>query len=80
MRHALCVSLTLVGMAATGLLSWGAWFFLLSGDRPPPRTDLIAIPEGTPAPPAGYPTENALKLAYVLGQVDIVDHSCPIIS
>ena len=73
MRNALCVPILLVGILGAELSGWAGWFLLCDGKSPLRRADLIALPENAPTPPAGWPTENALKLGYLLGRVDTVD-------
>jgi acetyl esterase/lipase len=73
MRRALCISLILVSVVLVGASGWAGWFVFLDGKAPAGRPDLIALPDDAPPPPGGYPTENALKIAYVLGQVDILE-------
>ncbi len=70
MRRATCVSLSLAGIVTPALLGWAGWFFVWSGVNPPQRPDLIALPKDAPAPPGGYPTKNAIYLAYALGRVE----------
>lgn len=54
-----------------------AWFvvreLVLSGPHAAPRPDLVALPLGLPPMPQGYPTEKALLLAFLLGQVKAID-------
>lgn len=68
-RIALYVFVLLL-IAGTG---FGAWFLLLDGAAPPRRPDLIRLPEDLPPPPGGYPTSNALYLAYFLGRLELLD-------
>lgn len=57
----------LVGAAAA------VYLLLIDGAAPPPRPGLVRLPENAPPPPRGYPTMNALYLAYLLGRVEILD-------
>jgi acetyl esterase/lipase len=65
--------MVLASIAATGLSGWAGWFFLLDGQAPKRRPDLIALPDDAPPPPGGYLTEKVLRLAHVLGQVKTID-------
>lgn len=77
MRRALGLSLVLASLALAGLSAWAGWHFLLDGKAPAGRPDLVVLPEGAPPPPRGYPTENALRIVYALGQLDLVDRNGP---
>ena len=46
--------------------------YYFDGRAPEPRPDLVRLPS-MPEPPVGYPTRNALYLAYQLGRLDLVD-------
>ena len=54
-------------------LACAAYLLLLAGRAPARRPDVVRLPPGTPAAPGGYPTLNALKLAYLLGRVELID-------
>lgn len=77
MRRALRVSLVVACFLVAGTSAWASWFLLLDGQAPAGRPDLIALPDDAPAPPKGYPTENALKLAYALGGLQLLDRKGP---
>lgn len=77
MRRALCVTVVLVSIVAAGASGWAGWFLFVDGKAPAGRPDLIALPKDAPKPPAGYATENALKLALALGQLQLVDRKGP---
>ena len=64
---ALLVVLLVIGAAVAG------YYLLWQGRAPGKRPDLVRIPEGAPPAPGGYPTTNALMLAYALGRLEILD-------
>ncbi len=73
MRRAVCVSLVLFGISLGTFSAWAGWFLLLDGKAPQGRPDLIVLPKDAPDPPPGYATENSLKLAYLIGQLEILE-------
>ncbi|MHB8973378.1 MAG: alpha/beta hydrolase fold domain-containing protein [Pirellulaceae bacterium] len=76
MRSTLRVALVFVCVAVA--VSAGAGWCLLVDESPPAeRKDLSALPEDAPPAPGGYPTESALKLAFVLGRLELVDIKGP---
>jgi acetyl esterase/lipase len=69
-----------VALAAVLLIAAGfaAYWLLLDGRAPAKRPDLITLPDGFDAPPRGYPTQNAVIAAFVLGRLDILDIDAPV--
>ena len=74
-------SLRIVGLVLVIALAWGAWFFLWDGRPPAQRPDLVRVPVSVVAPGHGYPTLNALYLAFALKWIDTAeiqkDHPAP---
>jgi acetyl esterase/lipase len=78
MRRRLSVLLTRTIAAMVIAVSTSAACFGQAEDKAPAkRPDLIALPDDAPAAPAGYPSETALKVAYALGQVELLDRKGP---
>lgn len=48
-------------------------YYLLAGPSHAPRPDLVVLPTDVPPAPRGFPTLNAMYLAFYLGQVDAID-------
>lgn len=48
-------------------------YYLLVGPIHPPRPDLVVLPADLPPAPAGFPTINAMYLAFYLGRVGIIN-------
>jgi len=65
--YAFLLALLCVGTAAV-------WLLLLDGRAPARRPDLVRLPDDAPPAPSGYPTPNALYLAFALGRVHLIDH------
>ncbi len=65
-------ALLLIAVLAAGYL------LLLHGRAPAQRPDLVRLPPGAPETPPGYPTTNAMILAFLLGRIDILDIEAPI--
>lgn len=63
------ISLLAVGVA----VFLAVRFYYFDGRAPAARPDLVRLPAGLPEPPPGYPTRNALYLAYQLGRLHLVD-------
>lgn len=63
------VVLTLVVVAALGL----TWLLFFQGRAPAKRPDLVRVPVDVPPPAPGYPTQNALIAAYLLGRVELIE-------
>lgn len=49
------------------------YFLLVKTGPPPKRPELVRVPPDAPPPPRGYPTENAVYLAYFLGLFKPID-------
>ena len=49
------------------------WWYYIDTRAPESRPDLVRVPAYVPEPPKGYPTLNALMLAYGMGQLDLLD-------
>jgi acetyl esterase/lipase len=47
-------------------------FIFLDGRAPAKRPDLVRLPANAPPAPKGYPTFNAVKLAFVAGRLDML--------
>ncbi len=62
-------------MLAGFTLMMGGMLYMVffQGRAPAPRPELVLLPEGTPPPPGGYPTRNAVLLAWALGRTDALD-------
>lgn len=56
-----------------GLAGYGAYWIFIPGRAPAKRPDLVRLPADAPPAPGGYPTMNALMLAYVTGLVKPID-------
>lgn len=68
-----------IAAAALALLAAaGGWWYFLDGRGPAIRTDLVRMPAEFGPPPPGYPTENALMLAYATGTLDLLDREAPV--
>lgn len=48
-------------------------YYLLVGPSQKPRPDLVLLPVDLPPAPGGYPTLNAMYVAYFLGRVEMID-------
>jgi acetyl esterase/lipase len=77
MRRGYCVLLTLSCAAAVVVSGSAACLGQAENKTPAKRPDLVALPADAPAPPAGYPSEAMLKVAYALGQVELLDRKGP---
>ncbi len=76
MRCRLGVALVCVSVAAVVSAGFG-WCLLAEESPAVERNDLLALPTDAPPAPAGYPTEDAVKLAFVLGRVELMDIQGP---
>ena len=56
----------------------GGWWYFLDGRAPAVRDDLVRMPPDFGPPPHGYPTENALMLAFFTGSLDLIDREAPV--
>lgn len=66
-----------VASVAAAVSAGVGWCFLLGEPAPAGRTDLIALPSDAPPPPSGYSSETTLKLAFALGQLELMDIKGP---
>ncbi|MBI1318424.1 MAG: alpha/beta hydrolase fold domain-containing protein [Candidatus Hydrogenedens sp.] len=64
--RALLVLLFAAGAAAV-------WFLYFDGAAPAKRPDLVKLPADAPPPPPGYPTMNMIYLAYLTGNIEMLD-------
>jgi acetyl esterase/lipase len=62
-----------VGVFVLGMGWWAG--SAATGSAEP--NELIKLPDNVPAPPEGYQSETTLKLAYALGQLDLMDKEGP---
>lgn len=65
--------LVVILVVVLGGAAWGGWWVFVDGRAPARRPDLVKLPEGAPIPPAGYPTEHAMYLAFALGRLSLQD-------
>ena len=72
------ILLRVTGVALLLLFAIGGWWLFLDGRPPAVRTDLVRMPASFGPPPVGYPTENALMVAYLTGFLEILDPNAPV--
>ncbi len=67
-----------VGVFVLGT-SWWAWSMMAGSTSiwAAEPNELIKLPDNVPTPPEGYQSETTLKLAYALGQLDLLDKEGP---
>lgn len=73
MRPALAWFGRIVGVVFLLAIGFGAWKIFLDGRAPAQRPDLAHIPAELGPAPAGYPTLNAIYLAFMLGMIEPAD-------
>ena len=49
------------------------YYLLIAGAVDKPRPDLVVLPVDVPPAPVGFPTANAMYLAYFLGRMELID-------
>ena len=77
LRWTLCI----VGVLLVVVLCAAGYLLLIQGRAPATRADLVRVPVQVQPPAKGYPTTNALYLAFALNQISMAkiqeDHPAP---
>lgn len=77
MRKFIRLLLLIIAVLLTASALVVGWWLFLDGRPAPVREDLVHMPPEWGAPPAGYPTENALMAAYAMGRLELLDLNSP---
>jgi acetyl esterase/lipase len=73
LKKLLFVLVALVLLVAVGSTGYGIWWYYFDGRAPTPRPDLVRLPSALGGPPRGFPTTNALLLAFARGRIELID-------